>query len=362
MQIKINRMTKRFLVTAVGIWTLVFLMVLISFFSFAQMPDRFLEIGMSGNSYKGDLSSGYYKWAGGYHFGILLNRKKRLNGHFNLMIGNIVAQNPDYYYDNGAATPPSPNKFSNTRLITVNYDLHINLVKRSNFIFYLYQGIGAMRFDPRDTDNNKLLDQLNSRAKNETYSNITIFFPHGIGALYTLKQGYGVGLQTGFINPASDYLDNISQWGTVKKKDNILTFKLTLYAPLNFSKSEKKTNSQKTSPSIYTEPKKEVQPPIQPEIKKDTIQEIKPEEPKKDTLENIPNNIIPGSNIPGTHPDQLIEQKTEEEKPKEQIINDPDNTPINAPGSKENTPNQVEPKQEEQKTEEIKPVNDGLNH
>ncbi len=205
------------------------------------MPTRFIELGVSTNSYKGDLSHSYSQWANGVHAGILFNKKKRINGHFNLMIGRAVAQNPNYFFDDGSDPQPTPNKFAKINLFTFHYDLHLNLLKQKGFIVYLYQGIGLTRFDPRDTENKKLQDQLNTRAQGESYSNITLFLPHGIGAMYVSKPGFGVGFQAGFLNPMSDYLDNVSEWGDRTKRDNILSYKMTVYIP--FSPKENKSSN-----------------------------------------------------------------------------------------------------------------------
>jgi hypothetical protein len=214
----------------------VLLLVGCSFFSFAQerkMPTRFAELGFSTNSYKGDISHSYSDWATGVHLGILFNKAKRINGHFNLMIGSAVAQNPNYFFDDGSDPQPTPNEYARIKMIAFNYDLHVNLYKKKNLIVYLYQGIGMVRFDPRDTENNKLQDQLNTRAQGETYSNITLMLPHGIGAAYVFQPGLGIGFQAGYLNPTSDLIDNVSAWGNRDKKDNILSYKMTVYIPFS---------------------------------------------------------------------------------------------------------------------------------
>ncbi len=225
-----------------------FLLFLFPFASFAQtsMPTRFFELGASTNSYKGDLSHSYSQWSNGIHVGILLNKKKRVNGHFNLMFGSAIAQNPNYFFDDGADPQPTPNKFARVKMYTLNYDLHLNLYKKNHLIVYLYQGIGLIRFDPRDTENKKLQDQLNTRAQGETYANISILLPHGIGAMYVSNPGFGVGFQAGFLNTQTDFLDNVSKWGDRKKNDNVLSYKLTVYVPF----SPKKAKPTKAAESL----------------------------------------------------------------------------------------------------------------
>ena len=215
-----------------------FLSILLSTATYAQrlMPTRFFELGFSTNSYKGDLDHSYSKWSNSIQIGILFNKKKRINGHLNLMLGSAIAQNPTYFFDDGSNPQPNPNKYARIKMIAFNYDLHVNLYKKNNLIVYLYQGIGILRFDSRDQENLKLNDQLNTRAQNETYGTISAMFPHGLGALYVSKLGFGVGLQAGFLNSTSDYLDNVSKWGDKSKKDNILSYKLTVYVPFSGKK------------------------------------------------------------------------------------------------------------------------------
>ncbi len=224
------------------------LLALPTFNSWAQstLPNRFIEIGFSTNSYKGDLSHSYAQWANGIHVGILFNKKKRINGHLNLMVGSAIAQNSNYSFDDGSTPQPTPNNYARIKMFTFNYDLHVNLYKKNNLIVYLFQGIGLIRFDPKDSDNKKLLDDLTTRPANESYSNISVFFPHGIGALYVSKPGFGIGMQAGYFNIIKDNIDNVAGWGDRAKNDNIAFYKMTLYIPFNI----KKALTPKATPTI----------------------------------------------------------------------------------------------------------------
>jgi hypothetical protein len=218
----------------------IFCFSLLSFSSMAQnsMPQRFLEFGFNTNSYKGDLSHSYSQWANGINIGILNNKKKRFNGHFGLFIGKAVAQNPNYFYDDGSNPQPTPNNFASIFMIALDYDLHLNLYKKKNLIVYIYQGIGALRFASYDADHQLLSNQLNTRAQNESYTNTTFVLPNGIGVLYVTKPGFGFGFQAGWLNSTTHYLDNISQWGDRKKNDNVLTYRLNFYIPLTKARTD----------------------------------------------------------------------------------------------------------------------------
>jgi hypothetical protein len=219
--------------------SLFLLAFLSTFLSFSQtrQVSKYFEIGIGPNAYKGDLSGSYQKFSSSFHLGIMFKNDKRLNSHFGLMIGNITGQNPHLSFPVDTTMPaPTPNKVFKTTLFSVNYDLMIKLIKKENFTLYISQGIGVLRFNPKDENNENLSDQFNSRAENETFNNFTIMLPTNIGAMYTLKNNYGFGFQMGWLNSQSDYLDNISMWGSREKKDNVFLCKFSFYAPLAYMK------------------------------------------------------------------------------------------------------------------------------
>jgi hypothetical protein len=207
----------------------------------AQAPEprnvsRLLEVGVAANAYRGDLAIKYQKWSSAFQLGLKLNAKKRLNGHFNLGIGTVTGQNPDYHYNGDNAQPATPNRFFKTSYVSLNYDLQVNLVKSRHWIVYLSQGAGLIRFAPKNERNQALSGQLNTRPEEESYNNITMLLTTQAGAMYLFANGYGVGVQGGWLNPQNDYLDNISQWGNRSKKDNVLGFRFSFLAPIAFTK------------------------------------------------------------------------------------------------------------------------------
>jgi hypothetical protein len=214
----------------------ILILFLLPFSAFAQIDkvSKFLEVGISPLSYKGDLSQGYQKWTSAFHIGLKRNTKKRMNGHFNLMIGTVNGQNGNYSFPSSTAIP---NQFFKSSLMSFNYDVQYNLIKKDHFILYISQGIGLIRFTPKDEDNNDLSDKFNTRAKNETFNNIAFMFPQSIGCMYFLKNNYGVGFQLGRLTPTTDYIDNISQLSEYSKPDNILMVKFSVIAPLSYKKA-----------------------------------------------------------------------------------------------------------------------------
>ncbi len=190
----------------------------------------FFEFGISANSYSGDLSS-YKKWTNSFFFGIKLNKKKGVNSHFLFGIGTLAGENLKYEFipEKGKATP---NKYFKTDFFQFQYDLQFNIIKRRNLIVYLSQGIGILRFTVRNLEGENLLDITTSRPEEEVYGSITPILPFSIGGMYILKNGYASGFQVGFLNPLSDYLDNIGEWGIKSGNDNALMCRFSLFVPI----------------------------------------------------------------------------------------------------------------------------------
>ena len=199
-----------------------------------QEKKKEIFFGVGPSAYKGDLSNSFDKWSMVFHLGIKFNRFKKLNGNFALTIGSIVGQNINYNYQDGSSPTPSPNRFFTTQMVGLNYELHYNFINSEKLKVYAAQGIGVLRFDPQDEFNDSLIDQFSTRASNETYGTITLMLPTQIGVLYTLPNQYSVGMQAGFVNTLTDYLDNISAWGNKKGNDNIFSVKFEIHIPVSF--------------------------------------------------------------------------------------------------------------------------------
>jgi hypothetical protein len=200
----------------------------------ARKVTRFLELGISANAYKGDLSASYQKWTPAFHAGLKLNFKKRFNSHINLAIGSVSGENLNYAVPSEVTPAPTPNTYFKTNFVTVNYDLQLHLLKYKGLMVYISQGIGLIRYEPKDAQNNKLLDNFSSRASNESYSNVSAVLPTQAGIQYILKNGYGIGFQAGWLNLQNDYIDNISLWSSRQKKDNTLLYRFAFMVPLTY--------------------------------------------------------------------------------------------------------------------------------
>lgn len=189
-----------------------------------------LVIGLGGTSYRGDLSNRYESWGGTFHAGLIFNKKKRVNGFIHLMIGGVRGSNDSYEFN--SAQNVNPNTYFKTTFIGLGYELRINVLKKQFYSIYISPGISLFRFDCKNEYNQSFSNQFLTRANGETYSNVTLLLPIKIGASYYLKNGFGIGADLGFLNPMSDYIDNISALGNRKKKDNLAQMNVLLYIPI----------------------------------------------------------------------------------------------------------------------------------
>ncbi|MEO1049980.1 MAG: hypothetical protein AAFX87_05125 [Bacteroidota bacterium] len=212
---------------------LVFFTLLVFSFSavIGQDLDNYVYGGVSANGYNGD-ASGYGRFSGIFNAGLRFNRKEKLNGSLNLSIGSITSSNIDFNPSNFPGTNRIPNSFFETSFFSFHYQLQYNLIKKENLIVYVGQGIGFIRFNPKDDLNNNLQDIPETRAQGEEYTNISLMLPTSVGVVYILPNGFGFGFNTTLYNPLTDYLDNISDLGTDEGNDNMLAFGLSMYVPL----------------------------------------------------------------------------------------------------------------------------------
>jgi len=191
-----------------------------------------ISVGVSANAYRGDLTSSLEKWSNAFHIGFKLNSGNKLNGNFNLGFGFITGENLNYQFDNGETPAPRPNRFFRTSILVINYELNYNFFKWKNFTFYASQGVGLMRFIPQDQFFEDFQGQSETRAANETFSNITLMLPTQFGFLYLFENNFGLSCQLGLMNSLTDYLDNISEWGTKNGIDNVFSTRFSFHIPL----------------------------------------------------------------------------------------------------------------------------------
>lgn len=198
--------------------------------AFGQKPALYINGGPAIMKYNGELGS-YDNSSGSIQLGLQFNKKEKINGALNIGFGSITGQDINFGPRAEISTAPTPNRFFKSNFIFINYEVHYNFIKKENFNLYFSQGAGFFRFNPQDDLDNDLQELPETRSEGETYRNAALMLPTSVGGMYFLDNDFGVGLQFGFYNTLTSYLDNISELGD-GGNDNILFFKLAVYAPL----------------------------------------------------------------------------------------------------------------------------------
>ncbi len=188
--------------------------------------NTYLQFGVAAVSYHGDLGEPYKKWTSSFHLGLQFNKKGRITGAFQLNYGNFQGQaSPDQYDDPDI----TPNTFVSTRFFSANYDVQINAVRSKYWKVYASLGLGMIIYTPKNEDGEGLIDIVASRSEGEDYAAFSVMFPLKIGVIHYLPNRFGVGLEAGYYNTLTDYLDNISNWGTNDGNDNLLSLRFSVY-------------------------------------------------------------------------------------------------------------------------------------
>lgn len=195
-------------------------------FTVAQERDTYFDIGVGALSYKGDLGNSYKKWTSSFHMGLQFNKKRRINGAIQINIGNVQGQATPSQYSDPDVTP---NTFVDTRFFSFNYDVQVNMLKNEYWKVYASAGIGLLLFTPRNEDLDDLQEISSSRQSGEEYSTYSFMLPLKVGFIHYLPNRFGVGMETGFYNAMTDYLDNISEWGEKDGNDNIWSVRFSVY-------------------------------------------------------------------------------------------------------------------------------------
>ena len=204
----------------------------------AQAPDKLLLVGGSANGFKGELNEHYNRFGPGGHVTLQLNKKKRLNGTFNLQVATLRMQTIPQLIQLPEGSTARPATLVKTSFVALHYDLHLNLIKTNRWIVYLSQGVGLLRFSAEDGGGNNLADNTTTRGQGEEVSPISILLPTSAGIQHLFKSGYGLGFQVGVLNPGTDYLDNMEDLAKTKQSDNVLQYRFSLAIPLSFPDSD----------------------------------------------------------------------------------------------------------------------------
>lgn len=200
----------------------------------AQDSLKWISIGFSAQAYKGDLGDNYSKWTGGFYGSLQFNTHKKWAGTAQLIAGKVTGQDIDPSFNINPESNRRPNTYFNTSFVTAFYQLRWNIILKQRLRVFIGQGIGLIRYNAKDEEGLSFANQTNTRAANESAGAIALLVPSSGGAVYRFKNGFGLGYTLTLLNTATDYIDNISQLGTVTGGDNVLSHQVSLLVPVRF--------------------------------------------------------------------------------------------------------------------------------
>ena len=210
--------------------------------------DRYIAFGPSTAAYKGDLNENYSKIGGGVNIMIIPERDKLIQSTIELNFGRVTGENANYYSEEHPQF--EPNTFFETNFVSFSFNIRAYLYRKNNWKVYIGQGIGAIRFSPKNEFGEKLDTITSSRYSNtetgigESYGNLALILPRSIGVSYKFKNEYRINLDVNQQAPRTDYIDNIGTLGISKKKDKILLVRFSVMIPLIYKpKNGKKSSS-----------------------------------------------------------------------------------------------------------------------
>lgn len=216
-------------------------------FAFAQTSDSVLYVkeykvikapsiglGMTGNTYVGDLSDNYMKFNRiypGFNLSLQSNLRNKgfLQPQLNVGYGAVAEQADSFPYLN----VQNPNVKYITYIYTPFYygdaRLRLRLFNKTWFRPYLSSGVGLYLFSPQDADGNLLVEAPKTRPRNEVYNTYALNIPLSVGFDVSLNKLVGLGIAYTYRNIFTDYTDNISQLGRREGNDQVHQLQLSMY-------------------------------------------------------------------------------------------------------------------------------------
>lgn len=216
----------------VGILTLIGSLLAFSVSGQDSTFSRFAGISFGSSIPKTDLEPTYKKPGVQLSAFMQFTPNRWLNVGLWLSTGEVQSENREVRFLDQSEF--QINDFARTNFQSLHVESSFHILKKQNYSIYLSQGFGFMRFTVYDRNNNNLANQLDSRSQGEDYSNFTVLLPTTFNAYYFLPNDFGVHLRTGFLNPQTDYLDNISNFGNPENNDNLFILQLSIIKRFTF--------------------------------------------------------------------------------------------------------------------------------
>lgn len=211
-------------------FSLIFILSILSLNSFAQEKHLQLSLGLSPTAYKGDLNSRYSHFGFGWNTSLDIINNKFASSSIQISAGSFTGQEII-----GQLSQQSTNPYTyyfKTSFFSFNYALNFNFIRTKHFHLSLSPGIGLFRFTSKDKNGDKLLEKPSTRGKDESYSPSTFILPVSITGKYILNNNISIQVGIKWLNPQSDYIDNVSTFGSNTRNDKVIQYQFSVGVPL----------------------------------------------------------------------------------------------------------------------------------
>lgn len=220
-----------------GILTLISYLLAFSVYGQSDsIHTKFAGISFGTSIPKTDLEPSYSKPGTQVSASVQFTPNRWLNVGFWVNVGEVQSENRDVrFFDQSEF---QINDFAKTSYQSLHVEPSLHLIKKNNYSVYLSQGFGFLRFNVFDRNNSDLANNLSSRDQGEDYSNFTVLLPTTLNAYCFLPNDFGFHFRTGWLNPQTDYLDNISNFGNSENNDNLFILQFSIIKRFTFKTSE----------------------------------------------------------------------------------------------------------------------------
>ena len=220
----------------VGIITLLSFLLAFSVSGQDSTLTKFAGISFGSSIPKTDLEPTYKKPGVQLSAFMQFTPNRWLNVGFWVSVGEVQSENREVrFFDQSEF---QINDFARTNYQSIHVEPSVHVLKKPNYSIYLSQGFGFLRFVVFDRDKSNLANHLSSRSQGEDYSNFAVLLPTTLNAYYFLPNSFGLHLRTGFLNPQTDYLDNISTFGNPENNDNLFILQFSITKRFSFKNSD----------------------------------------------------------------------------------------------------------------------------
>ncbi|MTI38366.1 DUF6089 family protein [Fulvivirga lutimaris] len=186
-----------------------------SFYNYRRGRDIIASLGTGTTTYFGDLKDNgdYFDPKFNLNLGLQYFFNKRVSGRVELQWFSLEGADEDSE-ENGKINRNLSFKSNNYELNAVGmiqaFPNGTRYYQRKDFNFYAFAGIGLIYFNPKAEYQGKKYALQPIQTEGVKYSRIAIVIPYGGGIRYKIDPFWNVGIEVGFRQTFTDYIDDVS--------------------------------------------------------------------------------------------------------------------------------------------------------